>query len=208
MTIPPWSRVAAAMFVIGWGANQFTPLLLVYRSTDHFSQTLVTAMFAAYAGGLVPALLIAARLAGRFGHRAVLRPVMVLAAVASLLLAVGESTPALLFIGRVLYGVCTGAAMAPGTTWVKELSADAPIGTGARRAAVALSAGFGGGPLVAGLLAQWLPAPKILPYVVHIALIIVAGVLVWNAPVLGTSRRSPAPAPPHPPQPPQRGTLP
>ena len=185
VTIPPWSRVAAAMFVVGWGANQFTPLLLVYRSTDHFSQTLVTAMFAAYAGGLVPALLVAARLAGRFGHRAVLRPVLVLAAVASLLLAVGESTPALLFIGRVMYGVCTGAAMAPGTTWVKELSADRPIGTGARRAAVALSAGFGGGPLVAGLMAQWLPAPKILPYVVHIALIVVAGVLVWNAPEPG-----------------------
>lgn len=172
------------MFVVGWGANQFTPLLLVYRETDHYSQTLVTSMFAAYVLGLVPALLIAAELGGRFGHRTVLRPVMVLTVIASLLLAIGDHSPAPLFIGRVLYGVCTGAAMSPGTTWVKELSRDAPVGTGARRAAIALSAGFGGGAFLVGFMAQWLPAPKVLPYVVHIALTVVAGVLVWNAPEL------------------------
>lgn len=170
------------MFVVGWGANQFTPLLLVYRETDHYSQTLVTSMFAAYVLGLVPALLIAAELGGRFGHRTVMRPVMVLTVIASLLLAIGDHSPAPLFIGRVLYGVCTGAAMSPGTTWVKELSRDAPVGTGARRAAIALSAGFGGGAFLVGFMAQWLPAPKVLPYVVHIALTVVAGVFVWNAP--------------------------
>jgi MFS family permease len=171
------------MFVVGWGANQFTPLLLVYRATDHYSQTLVASMFAAYVLGLVPALLISAELGGRFGHRWVLRPVMVLTVLASLLLAIGDHSPTPLFIGRVLYGVCTGAAMAPGTTWVKELSTDAPVGTGARRAAIALSAGFGGGAFLVGFMAQWLPAPKVLPYVVHIVLTVVAGVLVWNAPV-------------------------
>lgn len=184
MRIPGWLRVAVAMFVVGWGANQFTPLLLVYRDTDHYSQTLVTSMFAAYVLGLIPALLIAAELGGRFGHRRVLRPVMVLTVLASLLLALGESSPTPLFIGRVLYGVCTGAAMSPGTTWIKELSQDAPVGTGARRAAISLSAGFGGGALLAGLMAQWLPAPKVLPYVVHIVLTIVAAALVWNAPEL------------------------
>lgn len=182
MRVPGWLRVALAMFVVGWGANQFTPLLLVYRETDHYSQTLVTSMFAAYVLGLVPALLIAAELGGRFGHRMVLRPVMVLTVLSSLLLAIGESSPAPLFIGRVLYGVCTGAAMSPGTTWVKELSRDAPIGTGARRAAIALSAGFGGGAFLVGFMAQWLPAPKVLPYVVHMVLTVLAGVLVWNAP--------------------------
>lgn len=182
MKLPGWLRVAFAMFVVGWGANQFTPLLLVYRATDHYSQTLVTSMFAAYVLGLVPALLLSAELAGRFGHRAVLRPIMVLTAISSLLLAIGESSAAPLFVGRVLYGVCTGAAMAPGTTWVKELSADAPVGTGARRATIALSAGFGGGAFLVGFMAEWLPEPKVLPYAVHIALAVLAGVLVWNAP--------------------------
>nr|WP_246232104.1 MFS transporter [Nakamurella aerolata] len=178
----PWLRVGLALFAVGYGANQFAPLLLVYRRTDHLTETVVTAMFGAYALGLIPALLGAALLAGRWGHRAVLRPVMVLAIVGSVVLAVGHSTPWLLYLGRVLYGLATGAAMAPGTTWIKELSAGAPAGTGARRAAMSLSAGFAGGPLIAGFIAEYLPAPTVLPYLVHIALMGVVAAIAWNAP--------------------------
>jgi hypothetical protein len=42
----------------------------------------------------------------------------------------------------------------------------------ARRAAVAMTAGFALGPLVAGTLAQWAPAATALPYLPHIALMI------------------------------------
>lgn len=177
-----WTRVAFAIFAVGWGANQFAPLMLVYRSTDHLSQTLVTSMFAAYVLGLVPALIGSAALAGRLGHRAILRPVMVGSALASVVLALGHDSSPLLFLGRVLYGVATGAAMAPGTTWVKELSADRPAGTGARRAAMSLSAGFCLGPVCSGLMAQYLPAPKVLPYVVHLVLTAVAAAWLWGAP--------------------------
>ncbi len=178
-----WTRVAFALFVVGWGANEFTPLLLVYRAQNGLSATFVNAMFAAYVLGLIPALIASAALAGRFGHRAVLRPVMVLSAMASALLAAGENNSVTLFAGRVCYGVATGAAMAPGTTWVKELSADAPRGTGARRAAMSLSGGFCLGPVASGALAEWLPAPKVLPYLVHIGLTVLATALVWNAPM-------------------------
>lgn len=185
LTRNPWLRVCLALFAVGWGANQFTPLLLVYEAQQHLSEQLTTSMFAAYVLGLMPALLIAARLAGHFGHRAILRPVMVLAILASAILLLGHWNEAALFIGRVLYGVATGAAMAPGTTWVKELSADRPPGTGARRAAIALSAGFMGGPLISGFVAQWLPEPQVLTYIVHIALMAVVAALAWSAPETG-----------------------
>lgn len=181
----PWLRVCLALFAVGWGANEFAPLLLVYEAQQHLSEQVTTSMFAAYVIGLVPALVLAARLAGRFGHRAILRPVMVLAVLASTVLLVGHWSEAALFVGRVMYGVATGAAMAPGTTWVKELSDDAPAGTGARRAAIALSAGFMGGPLISGPIAQWLPAPEILSYVVHIALMSAVTVLAWTTPETG-----------------------
>ncbi|NHN55322.1 MFS transporter [Calidifontibacter sp. DB0510] len=177
-----WTRVALTLFAIGWGANQFSALLPVYRREDGLSQTTVTAIFAAYVIGLIPALIVAARLSGRFGHRAVLRPVVVGAIVASAILAAGAQSPAALFVGRAIYGLMMGASMAPATTWVKELSFDAPTGTGARRAAMSMSAGFGAGPLASGLIAQFLPAPTVLPYAVHIALMLVAGALVWSAP--------------------------
>ncbi|WP_219416887.1 MFS transporter [Pseudonocardia nigra] len=173
----PWTRVAAGLFAIGYGANQFSPLMVAYREQGHFSALTVAAFFGVYAAGLAPGLLIGGPASDRRGRRLLL-PALVVSVPASAVLALGAvpgvSEPAL-YVGRFLFGVVTGIAMAVGTTWVKELS-QAPFdpsadpGAGARRAALALSAGFGVGPLVAGVLAQWGPLPLELPYFVHIAL--------------------------------------
>ena len=177
-------RVAGAMFAVGWGANQFAPMLSVYRQVDHLSQPVVTAMFAAYVGGLVPALLAAGWWSQHRGKRPFVRLAVVLSLVASVLLAWGADHLWLLYLGRLVAGAAAGVVMGPGTGWVKELSGDRPAGTGARRATIALSAGFGGGPLVAGVLAQWAPWPQVLPYLVHVVVVAAAGVAVWTAPEL------------------------
>jgi MFS family permease len=140
----------------------------------------VALLFGAYAVGLVPALLAAASFSDRLGRRRVMRPVLLCAAVASVVLWLAGTNAWGLGVGRLLAGIASGAAFGPGTAWVKELSEDAGVGAGARRAAVALSAGFGGGPLIAGVLAQWLPLPTVLPYVAHIALVAVITPLVWH----------------------------
>lgn len=86
-----------------------------------------------------------------------------------------------LYIGRLLTGVVSGTVFTVGTAWVKELSADAPE-LAARRAAVALTAGFGVGPLVSGVLAQWAPQPTVEPYLVPLVLGAVALGLLFRAP--------------------------
>lgn len=58
----PWLRAASAVLAVGWGANQFSPLLIVYRDLDHLSSSLVAAVFGAYVVSLIPALLIGAPL--------------------------------------------------------------------------------------------------------------------------------------------------
>ena len=80
----------------------------------------------------------------------------------------------------------SGAIFAACTAWVHETSVQ-PIGdasrdTAARRAAIAMTAGFGLGPLAAGLLAQWAPAPTRLPYAPHIALMLVVLVALRRVP--------------------------
>ncbi|WP_311209992.1 MULTISPECIES: MFS transporter [unclassified Aeromicrobium] len=179
--MPSWFRAALALFAVGWGANQFAALLPVYRDVDGATAGQVTALFGAYAVGLVPALLLVAPVSDRIGRGRVLRPVLVLSFVATVVLMVGGHSLTLLLVGRLLAGVASGAAFAPGTAWVKELS-DAAPGTGARRAAIALSAGFGTGPLVTGALAQWAPAPTLLPYVPHLVLTVAVAVLLRPAP--------------------------
>jgi MFS family permease len=185
-----WVGPAAALFAIGYGANQFSSLMVMYREQAHYSAVTVAAFFGVYAAGLIPGLLLGGPASDRWGRRRLLLPALVVSAPASGVLALGGvaavSQPAL-YTGRFVFGVVTGIAMAVGTSWVKELSQapwdpGADAGAGARRAALALSAGFGVGPLVAGLLAQWAPLPMELPYLAHVVLTVAVVVAVVGVP--------------------------
>lgn len=184
------------MFGVGWGANQFASLLLAYREHAGVSAGAGDALFGCYALGLIPALLVGGPLSDRLGRRALSRFAVVLSLVATIVLALGVEGIGWLYAGRLLAGVASGSVFAPGTAWVKELSAPpfaptAEIDSGARRAAIALSAGFGGGPLVAGLISQWAPHPLVTPYLAHLVVIVLAGTAVWTVPETATPRRVP-----------------
>ncbi|MCW2600809.1 MAG: hypothetical protein JWM02_2638, partial [Frankiales bacterium] len=164
-----WRRAVLTLFAVAAGTNVPTPLLLVYKQTLHLSPQTLTALFGFYAAGLVPALLVAGPLSDRIGRRAVVLPFVAMSAVASLLFVVAAHNVPLLFAARFLQGVVSGAVFSVGSAWIGELSAG--DGSGARRAAAAMSAGFSLGPLTSGLLGQYAPAPTTLPYLVHVALV-------------------------------------
>ncbi|HEV7188822.1 MAG TPA: MFS transporter, partial [Blastococcus sp.] len=86
--------------------------------------------------------------------------------------AAGDSLP-LLFTARFLQGVVSGVVFSVGSAWVSELSLASGEGAGGRRAAFAMTAGFSLGPLMSGLLGEFGPAPTVLPYLVHTALVAV-----------------------------------
>lgn len=174
-------RVALALFAVSFGANQFAPLILVYIAEAGLPEKSVTAMFSVYVAGLVPALLACGVYSDRVGRRAVVRPVMVVSVLATVLMMSGDAHPAPLFLGRFLAGAASGAIFVAGSSWVHELSATDGPGSGARRAATALSAGFGGGALVAGAIAQITPS-FVLPYVPHLLIGCLATLLVWTVP--------------------------
>lgn len=179
-----WLAVASATFAIAWGGNEFTPLLVMYRAHGGFSAVTVDLLLFAYVLGIVPALLVGGPLSDRFGRRPLMLPAPVLAAVGSLILAVGADSAVTLGVGRVFSGLALGLAMAVGGSWIKELSS-APWGhgnAGARRAAMSLTAGFGAGAGVAGALAEWGPAPTVLPYAINAVMALAAAVLLLGAP--------------------------
>lgn len=178
---PSWVRVGLAVSAVAWGANQFSPLLLVYRQRLHLSAAIVNGTFGLYATGLIPALLIGGHLADRHGRRRVLVLALAISIPATLsLIAGGDSLP-MLFIGRLLSGIASGLAFGAGTAWIKELSTPGSLDTGARRATIAMTFGFAGGPLVAGLTAQWGPWQWGLPYLPHLVLSAVAIPLIVTA---------------------------
>ena len=177
-----WRRVALLLFVIGWGANHFGALLLVYRARLHLDTAAPQLIFGVYALGLAPALLLSGPLSDRYGRRAIVIPSAILGLAASTLLGMGGEHFGSLLLGRLLYGIGCGGVMNSGAVWVLELSGPADGGRGARRATIALSSGFGFGPLISGVLAQYAPSPTVLPYVVHVVALVLAIVIMLTAP--------------------------
>ena len=180
-------RVGILLFAAGWGANHFSTLLVVYRRELGLSPPALGILFGAYALGLVPGLILAGRASDRWGRRALVIPASLVALVASGVVAFGARGFGVLMMGRLLYGLGMGSAMSPGSVWLQELS---PPGAGPRRATLALSAGFGLGPLVAGVLAEFAPAPMVLPYVVH--MVVMTGAVVGTRGVPETAANAQA----------------
>jgi len=174
-----WLCPAVIMLGAGWGANQFSALLGLYRSELGLSVATVQAMFAVYAVGLIPGLLLGGPVADRCGRRRVVLVFAGLSALATAVLMVGSAWSDLLFVGRFLAGVVTGVLLSAGTAWLKELSGapydpSASGSAGARRVTVAVSLGFGLGPLASGLVAQWAPDPLVTAYVPHLLVMLLA----------------------------------
>ncbi|MFE6488723.1 MFS transporter [Streptomyces sp. NPDC057757] len=185
ITRSAWVRPAAAVFVVGWGANMFASLLHAYAD---LSRVRADGLFGAYALGLIPALLIAARVSDRVGRRRALLAALLLSALGSAVLSLSHGAFATVLAGRILIGISAGAAFGPGTAWIRELSDTARTrgaGVGARRAAVALTAGFAAGPLLSGAVVQWLPSPQTTSYLIHITLVALTLPLVLRAPEPG-----------------------
>jgi hypothetical protein len=191
--LKPWVRIALLLFCVGWGANHFVALLLVYKQTLALDAAAPAALLGMYALGLVPGLLLSGPLSDRCGRRALVFPATAVTLLASALLGAGGRRFPALLIGRLLYGVGAGAAMNPGAVWLLQLSADAAPGAGARRATLALSAGFGFGPLLSGLLAQYAPHPTVLPYVAHLLVTAVVFALAFRAPAPPRAAAGPGP---------------
>ncbi|MFC6355727.1 MFS transporter [Luethyella okanaganae] len=181
-TARTWWRPAVALTAIGWGANQFAPLIVLYQR-DGVASSATGLMFALYAVGLIPALLVGGRWSDRAGRRGVVQAALSVSIVATAALMLGSVQTWFLYPGRLLAGVSSGLAFGAGAAWIRELSASHGLAqTGPRRSTVAMTVGFGGGPLVAGLIAQWAAQPAITAYLPQLIVTVCALIAVHSAP--------------------------
>lgn len=157
--------------------NLATPLYAVYRERFGFSATELTLIFATYTIALIPSLLLFGQLSDRLGRRRVLAGGLGLAAVGLLVLAFAAST-AWLFVGRAIQGVSLGAVVGTAAAALVELQPEGDYGRAALATVLAQSGGSAAGPLVAGALAEWAPAPRQLSYLLAVAVTVVMAAAV------------------------------
>ncbi|MCB0882754.1 MAG: MFS transporter [Thermoleophilia bacterium] len=167
------------MMVLTMGTSTITPLLPVYRSHFGLSTATVTLLFVTYTVTVVPTMLIAGNLSDRLGRKKLMLPAMALMTLASLTFALAESVP-MLFAGRVLQGLAIGGFLGVGAAFVVDHAKADNKALAAALAGVFFRLGFGLGPGLAGIAAQYGPSPRHTPFWGHIALMVV-GILAITA---------------------------
>ena len=186
--------VAYTFGVTMLGTTLPTPLYPLYEQQYGFGSLMTTIIYAAYAVGVLAALLLIGSASDAMGRR----PLLVAGLVASILSALVFVTDAglvALFVGRVLSGISAGIFTGTATVALVELALPARRGRASILASSVNMLGLGCGPLLAGLLAAWLPAPLHLPYLADLVLLIPAFLVLWFLPetVREPSGRWPAP---------------
>ena len=179
MSWSPERRVGVLLLGVAAGTNVPTALLLVYRDELGMSDTAVTGLFAVYALGLAPALLLAGPAADRWGRRKVALPAAVLSVAASLLYIPASESETLLFLVRFLQGAGAGATFGIGSAWLVETALRHGSTSGGRTTAVMMTGGFAIGPAVSGVIGEWGPWPLGLPYLLHAAALTLAIAVAW-----------------------------
>lgn len=153
-----------------------TPLYVLYQERDGFPTLMVTVIFAAYAVGVSASLYLVGHVSDWLGRRGVIIAALLVELLSALLFLLWNDTLGLI-VARVVSGFGIGALTASATAHLGELHGVARPGTPGRANAVATLANIGGlalGPLIAGILAQFLPLPIVTPFVVFAALLAVA----------------------------------
>ncbi|MEU3984411.1 MFS transporter [Streptomyces sp. NPDC026672] len=166
----------AAVFVTAMAFSTVpTPLYPLYQAHDGFSTFTVTVVFAVYAVGVLVSLVLAGHVSDWVGRKRVLGAALFLEVVAAGLFLATPSLPGLI-VARLVTGLGVGMLTATATAYLHDLhTAERPGGPAQRFEIVSTAANIGGlgvGPLVAGLLAQYLGAPLRLPYAVVGALLV------------------------------------
>jgi MFS family permease len=173
--------LAYAFAVIMAGTTLPTPMYALYATTMGFTVLTGTVIYAAYAGGVLVALVLFGRWSDAIGRRPVLFAGVALAIASAATFLVADTVPTLV-AARVLSGLSAGLFTGTATAAIIEA---APPKWRTRAAAIATIANIGGlgaGPLLAGVLVQYCPAPLQLAFAIHVVLAVAAALTVVAMP--------------------------
>ncbi|MCG2353505.1 MFS transporter [Staphylococcus epidermidis] len=175
-----WSFISAtyAFLIIMMGTTIPTPLYPIYSETYNLSPILITMIYAVYAIGVIGGLLVFGQLSDRIGRRYILLPGIILSALSALVFLFADSL-LMLFAGRVVSGLSAGLYTSTATVTLVNLVPQNKKSTASTLASLVNMLGLGLGPLLSGVLAQYLPFPMRLIFIMDFVILIPAFIGVW-----------------------------
>lgn len=174
----PGFWVIAAAFLTTMAFSTIpTPLYAIYQQRDGFPTFMITVIFASYAVGVMASLYLAGHVSDWLGRRRVALLAVLAEALSAAIFLIWPAVPGLL-LARFICGVGVGVLTATATAHLSELRQIARPGEDPSRSALISSmvnlGGLAFGPLVGGLLAQYVDAPLQRPYEIFLALLLLS----------------------------------
>ncbi|AXA96588.1 MFS transporter [Microbacterium sp. PM5] len=169
-----WTAVLAFAIAMAFSTIP-TPIYALYQQRDGFSPIVVTVIFAAYAVGVAVSLYLVGHVSDWWGRRVVFIAALAVEIVAAVMFLLWQDVTGLI-VARFVSGVGIGGLTATATAHIAELRAVA-VPSSTIAPVVSNFANIGGlavGPLVAGALITWVPAPLETPYAVFLGLLVLA----------------------------------
>ncbi len=176
-----FAAAAFALAIAMLGTTLPTPLYGLYRQRFGFSELMITVIFATYAAGVIASLVLFGGLSDQIGRRRVLLPGLALSALSAACFLTADGLP-LLLVGRVLSGLSAGIFTGTATATLVDLAPPEHRGRATLVATMANMGALGTGPLLAGMLSQWVGSPLRLTFWVDLALLVPAAIGIYAIP--------------------------
>ena len=186
----PFSTSAFAFFTVMSGTTIPTPLYPIYADRFGFSPFVITLIFAAYAGGVLAALLGTGPWSDQLGRKPMLLAGLGCAVLSVIAFVAAQGLP-LLLVARVCQGLAAGIYASAATVAVTELAPEGHERLGGLGATAANMGGLGTGPILGGAAAALLPAPLIVPYLLHLSMVAIALLALRSLPETGQPVENP-----------------
>lgn len=170
----PW--VCFAMGVGVMGTALISPLYALYKEAWQLKTSDISLIYVVYMGGALCSLLLLGRLPDRIGFRRVMQWGLALVLAGTLLTMVAWNG-ASLSVARFIVGVASSLMTTSASVGLAALLRPGQTQRVAMVTGFLLAFGFGVGPLVGGIMGQWMPYPLVSAYVPTMLL----GALGWYA---------------------------
>ena len=171
-----FAAVAAVIGLALYASATPSALYGLYGQRWHVSTPELTLVYATYAVGVLASLLLIGGLSDQVGRRPVLLGSLFVLLAAMGLFMVARSV-AWLFAARALQGLATGAALGAAGAALLDLDQRGDTEHASLANGAASACGSGAGALIAGAMVEFLPDPRVLPFLLvaaFTALLIVA----------------------------------
>ena len=162
---------SALVFVAMLASFTPTPLYPAYQELWHLADSDISLVFAGYPLGVVVVLLTLGGLSDRIGRRSTMLLGLATLALALLILGFATSFP-MLVAGRFVHGFASGLITSAAAAALME-SHPAGADAGSRLNMLFIGLGVAIGPFLAGSVAEYLPRPRLTPYLMVAVLLIV-----------------------------------